>query len=102
YEVVAKTRYDGYDTLAVATFISKGKGKGFELTIIDQKGTTGAHPLFELVNNKPSIRLYSNMVTEYVVDVIYTKYLGSASNIERTNSQIKQMSDNITLQVDRI
>ncbi|MBF0793430.1 hypothetical protein [Mammaliicoccus lentus] len=102
YEVVAKARYDGYDTLAVATFISKGKGKGFELTIIDQKGTTGAHPLFELVNNKPSISLYSNMVTEYVVDVIYTKYLGSASNIERTNSQIKQMSDNITLQVDRI
>lgn len=102
YEVVAKARYDGYDTLAVATFISKGKGKGFELTIIDQKGTTGVHPLFELVNNKPSISVYSNMVTEYTIDVIYTKYLGSASNIERTNSQIKQMSDNITLSVDKL
>ncbi|QSN68394.1 hypothetical protein JTZ62_04355 [Mammaliicoccus sciuri] len=102
YEVVAKARYDGYDTLAVATFISKGKGKGFELTIIDQKGTTGVHPLFELVNNKPSISVYSNMVTEYTIDVIYTKYLGSASNIERTNSQIKQVSDNITLSVDRL
>lgn len=102
YEVVAKARYDGYDTLAVATFISKGKGKGFELTIIDQKGTTGVHPLFELVNNKPSISVYSNMVTEYTIDVIYTKYLGSASNIERTNSQIKQMSDNITLSVDKV
>lgn len=102
YEVVAKARYDGYDTLAVATFISKGKGKGFELTIINQKGTTGVHPLFELVNGKPSISVYSNMVTEYTIDVIYTKYLGSASNIERTNSQIKQMSDNITLSVDRL
>ncbi|MEB6232624.1 synaptonemal complex protein 1 [Mammaliicoccus sciuri] len=102
YEVVAKTRYDGYDTLAVATFISKGKDKGFELTIIDQKGITGVHPLFELVNNKPSISVYSNMATEYTIDVIYTKYLGSASNIERTNSQIKQMSDNITLSVDRL
>lgn len=102
YEVVAKARYDGYDTLAVATFISKGKGKGFELTIINQKGTTGVHPLFELVNGKPSISVYSNMVTEYIIDVIYTKYLGSASNIERTNSQIKQMSDNITLSVDRL
>lgn len=102
YEVVAKARYDGYDTLAVATFISKGKGKGFELTIIDQKGTTGVHPLFELVNGKPSISVYSNMDTEYTIDVIYTKYLGSASNIERTNSQIKQMSDNITLSVDKL
>ena len=102
YEVVAKARYDGYDTLAVATFISKGKGKGFELTIIDQKGTTGVHPLFELVNKKPSISVYSSMVTEYTIDVIYTKYLGSASNIERTNSQIKQMSDNITLSVDKV
>ncbi|WP_323705855.1 carbohydrate binding domain-containing protein [Mammaliicoccus sciuri] len=102
YEVVAKTRYDGYETLAVATYISKGKGKGFDLTIIDEKGTTGAHPLFGIANNKPNITLYSSMVTQYTVDVIYTKYMGSASNIERTNSQIKQVSDNITLSVDKV
>ena len=102
YEVVAKTRYDGYETLAVATYISKGKGKGFDLTIIDEKGTTGAHPLFGIANNKPNITLYSSMVTQYTVDVIYTKYMGSASNIQRTNSQIKQVSDNITLSVDKV
>ncbi|WP_239704833.1 carbohydrate binding domain-containing protein [Mammaliicoccus sp. E-M24] len=102
YEVVAKTRYNGYETLAVATYISKGKGKGFELTIIDEKGTTGAHPLFGIANNKPNITLYSSMATQYTVDVIYTKYMGSASNIERTNSQIKQVSDNITLSIDKV
>ncbi|WP_239740258.1 hypothetical protein [Mammaliicoccus sp. P-M59] len=99
YEVVAKNNTLSSENVAVATFISKGKGKGFELTEIDNKGTATNHPRFVLNNGKPAITLYGTTTTEQSVSVIYTKYLGSASNIERTNSQIKQLSDNITLSV---
>lgn len=102
YEVVAKNATLTAENVTIATFISKGNGKGFELTEIDSKGTATNHPKFTLEKNKPSITLHGDTTSEQKVDVIYTKYLGSASNIERTNSQIKQMSDNITLQVDRI
>lgn len=102
YEVVAKNNTLTSENVAVATFISKGKGKGFELTEIDNKGTATNHPRFVLNNGKPAIALYGTTSTNQSVSVIYTKYLGSASTIERTNSQIKQMSDNITLQVDKL
>lgn len=102
YEVVAKNSTLSSENVAVATFISKGKGKGFELTEIENKGTATNHPRFVLSNGKPSITLYGTTTSNQNVDVIYTKYLGSTSNIERTNSQIKQMSDNITLSVDRL
>lgn len=102
YEVVAKNATLTAENVTIATFISKGNGKGFELTEIDSKGTATNHPKFTLEKNKPAITLHGNTTSNQKVDVIYTKYLGSASNIERTNSQIKQMSDNITLQVDKI
>lgn len=102
YEVVAKNNTLSSENVAVATFISKGKGKGFELTEIENKGTATNHPRFVLNNGKPAIALYGATTTNQNVSIIYTKYLGSASNIERTNSQIKQLSDNITLSVDRL
>ncbi len=102
YEVVAKNSTLSSENVAVATFISKGKDKGFELTEIENKGTATNHPRFVLNNGKPAITLYGTTSSNQNVDVIYTKYLGSASNIERTNSQIKQVSDNITLSVDKV
>lgn len=102
YEVVAKNNTLSSENVAVATFISKGKGKGFELTEIENKGTATNHPRFVLNNGKPAITLYGTTTSNQNVSVIYTKYLGSASNIERTNSQIKQLSDEITLEVNKI
>ncbi|QYG29984.1 hypothetical protein K0O13_07700 [Mammaliicoccus sciuri] len=102
YEVVAKNNTLTSENVAVATFISKGKDKGFELTEIDNKGTATNHPRFVLNNGKPAIALYGTTSTDQNVSVIYTKYLGSASNIERTKSQIKQLSDNISLEVKKI
>lgn len=102
YEVVAKNNTLSSENVAVATFISKGKGKGFELTEIENKGTATNHPRFVLNNGKPAITLYGTTTTDQSISVIYTKYLGSASNIERTNSQIKQLSDEITLEVNKI
>ncbi|WP_204256793.1 hypothetical protein [Mammaliicoccus sciuri] len=102
YEVVAKNNTLSSENVAVATFISKGKGKGFELTEIDNKGSATNHPRFVLNNGKPAITLYGTTTSNQSVSIIYTKYLGSASNIERTNSQIKQLSDEITLEVNKI
>lgn len=102
YEVVAKNATLTSENVTIATFISKGNGKGFELTEIDSKGTATNHPKFTLEKNKPAITLHGDTTSEQKVDVIYTKYLGSASTIQTTNSKIEQVSDNITLQVDKI
>lgn len=102
YEVVAKNATLTTENVTIAIFISKGNGKGFELTEIDSKGTATNHPKFTLEKNKPAITLHGDTTSEQKVDVIYTKYLGSASTIQTANSKIEQVSDNITLQVDKI
>lgn len=103
YEVAAKTKSNTVETLAIALFTSKGVGKGFDLTVLDEKGTNGIHPAFELKNNKyPAIKTYQPQSSSTEIEVIYTKYLGTETNIQRTNSKIEQLADNITLEVKEV
>lgn len=103
YEVTAKTRSNTTVTGATALFTSKGTGKGFNLTIIDEKGTNTVHPLFELnERGKPTINLYQSYSRTADIDVIYTKYLGTTTNYERLDSKIDQTSNNITLEVKEL
>lgn len=103
YEVVAKTKNVAEETLSVALFTSKGVGKGFDLTILDEKGTVGRHPAFELKNNRnPAIKTYQVQSSPVDIDVIYTKYLGTETNLQRVNSKIEQAADTISLEVKEL
>lgn len=100
YEVTAKSKSNTTVTGATALFTSNGVGRGFNLTVLDEKGTNTVHPLFEINNQgKPSINIYQSYSREVEVDVIYTKYLGTSTTYERLNSKIEQTSNNISLEV---
>ncbi|HEC2240684.1 TPA: hypothetical protein R1960_000817 [Staphylococcus delphini] len=103
YEVTARTRNNSTATSTTAIFTSKGVGRGFELTILDEKGTTGIHPKFELKNNSiPAINTYGNYSSTTIIDVIYTKYLGTETNIQKVNSKIEQAADSINIEVKEL
>ncbi|EMV3069517.1 hypothetical protein AACG64_000197 [Staphylococcus pseudintermedius] len=103
YEVTARTRNNAITTSATAIFTSKGVGRGFDLTILDEKGTNGIHPKFELKGNKtPAINTYGYFNAPVTIDVIYTKYLGTETNIQKVNSKIEQAADSINIEVKEL
>src|SRR5699024_6464867 len=99
YEVTARSQAID-DSLGVYVLNSKGKGKGWELETLEEKGTTGKHPSLKLHNGLPVIGTKNSSTTD-VVDVIYTKYAGSFTNLSKTNSMIEQKADEIELGVNR-
>lgn len=99
YEVTARSQAID-DSLGVYILNSKGKGKGWELETLEEKGTTGKHPNLKLHNGLPVIGTKNSSTTD-VVDVIYTKYAGSFTNLSKTNSMIEQKADEIELGVSR-
>ena len=99
YEIAVQRKGDD-SSLYAAVFSSLGKGKGWEKTELEVKGQTGTHP--ELYAEDGNIRLRTMGGTSTQdMEVIYTKYIGSFTNMKRVSSQIKQESDNILLEVER-
>src|SRR5699024_4501373 len=100
YEVTAKTRGEN-DSLLVAILNSKGQGNGFDLEVLEEKGTTGLHPKVVMAGKIPTITTHGG-TGNYTIDVIYTKYAGSFTNLSKTNSMIEQKADVITSRVANI
>lgn len=98
YEVTAHSVIlDG--SLLVAVLDSKGKGKGWNLEILEEKGTTGSHPRIYFSGDYPAITKWGTG-TKSEVQVVYTKYAGSFTNLSKTNSMIEQKADEITSRVE--
>src|SRR5699024_1814639 len=100
YEVTARSQALN-DSLGVYILNSKGKGNGWELETLEEKGTTGKHPSVKLHNGLPVIGTKNSSTTEKV-DVIYTKYAGSFTNLSKTNSMIEQKADQINARVSNL
>lgn len=100
YEITAHTSSVS-DSLVVAILNSKGKGKGWDLEILEEKGTTGSHPRIYFSGSSPAITKWTT-TTKSEVQVIYTKYAGSFTNLSKTNSMIEQKADVITSRVANI
>lgn len=100
YEVTARSQALN-DSLGVYILNSKGKGNGWELETLEEKGTTGKHPNLKLHNGLPVIGTKNSSTTEKV-DVIYTKYAGSFTNLSKTNSMIEQKADEINSRVSNL
>lgn len=103
YEVTIQT--DGMeDSLAVGVLSSKGKNKGWDLQILERKGSTGKHPNLYLYNSGKNVAVKpyedndTNPTTTF--NIIYTKYAGTFSNVNWTKSHIEQTASDITLSVD--
>ena len=99
YEVTARSQALS-DSLGVYILNSQGKGKGWELETLEEKGTTGKHPSVKLHNGIPVIGTKNSSTTD-VVDVIYTKYAGSFTNLSKTSSMIEQKADEINSEVKK-
>ena len=99
YEIAAQRTGDD-SSLYAAVFSSLGKGNGWEKTELEVKGQTGSHP--ELYTAGGNIRLRTMGTSSMQgMEVIYTKYVGSFTNVSRVNSQIEQRADSILLEVER-
>src|SRR5699024_4868244 len=66
-----------------------------------EKGTTGSHPRIYFSGSSPAITKWTT-TTKSEVQVIYTKYAGSFTNLSKTNSMIEQKVDSITSRVANI
>lgn len=100
YEITAHSVIlDG--SLTVAVLNSKGKGKGWDLEMLEEKGTTGSHPRIYFSGAYPAITKWGTGAKSEV-QVIYTKYAGSFTNLSKTNSMIEQKSDSIISRVANI
>lgn len=99
YEVTAHSVIlDG--SLLVAVLNSKGKGKGWDLEILEEKGTTGSHPRVYFSGSYPAITKWSTGAKSEV-QVIYTKYAGSFTNLSKTSSMIEQKAEEINSEVKK-
>ena len=100
YEVTAR-RTTNSDTLFVAVFNSRGTGKGWDREILEQKGSTSWHPeIYSTAGGDIRVRLYGGS-TAYEVEVVYTKYAGSFTNLSKTSSMIEQKADEINSEVKK-
>ena len=100
YEVTAHTPSVS-DSLLVTVLNSKGKGKGWDVETLEEKGTTGSHPRIYFSGSYPAVTKWST-TTKSEVQVVYTKYAGSFTNLSKTNSMIEQKADVITSRVANI
>lgn len=100
YEVTAR-RATSDETLFVAVFNSRGRGKGWEREILERKGSTSWHPeVYNTAGGDIRIRTYGTP-DKYKMQVVYTKYAGAFTNLSKTNSMIEQRADEIELGVNR-
>src|SRR5699024_3844262 len=72
YEITAHTPSVS-NSLVVAVLNSKGKGKGWDMETLEEKGTTGSHPRIYFSGSSPAITKWTT-TTKSEVQVIYTKY----------------------------
>src|SRR5699024_11784183 len=100
YEITGRTSSIS-DSLVVAVLNSKGKGNGWDLEILEEKGTTGSHPRIYMSGSYPAVTKWTT-TTKSEVQVIYTKYAGSFTNLSKTNSMIEQKADEINARVANI
>ena len=100
YEVTAR-RTSNSNTLFVAVFNSRGTGKGWDREILEQKGSTSWHPeIYSTSGGDIRVRLYGGS-TAYEVEVVYTKYAGSFTNLSKTSSMIEQKAEEINSEVKK-
>lgn len=99
YEVTAHTP-SLESSLAIVVLNSKGKGKGWDMTTLEEKGVTGRHPRIYFSSGKPAIKSWGD-TTKNVVEVVYTKYAGSFTNLSKTSSMIEQKADEINSEVKK-
>lgn len=100
YEVTAR-RTTNSNTLFVAVFNSRGTGNGWDREILEQKGSTSWHPeVYNTAGGDIRVRLYGGS-TAYEVEVVYTKYAGSFTNLSKTSSMIEQKADEINSEVSK-
>ena len=100
YEVTAR-RTSNSNTLFVAVFNSRGTGKGWDREILEQKGSTSWHPeIYNTSGGDIRVRLYGGS-TAYEVEVVYTKYAGSFTNLSKTSSMIEQKAEEINSEVSK-
>src|SRR5699024_181674 len=76
-------------------------GKGWDMETLEEKGTTGSHPRIYFSGSYPAITKWTT-TAKSEVQVIYTKYAGSFTNLSKTNSMIEQKADVITSRVANI
>src|SRR5699024_2906915 len=100
YEITGRTSSIS-DSLVVAVLNSKGKGNGWDLEILEEKGTTGSHPRIYMSGSYPAVTKWTT-TTKSEVQVIYTKYAGSFTNLSKTNSMIEQKADEINARVSNL
>ena len=101
YEVTVRRKTND-DTLFVGIFNSRGKGKGWDREILEQKGSTSWHPeVYNTAGGDIRLRTYGSGSTKYAMEVVYTKYAGSFTNLSKTSSMIEQKADEINSEVKK-
>ena len=99
YEVTGHTSSIA-GSLVVAILNSKGKGKGWDLEILEEKGTTGSHPRIYMSGSYPAVTKWTT-AAKSEIQIIYTKYAGSFTNLSKTSSMIEQKADEINSEVKK-
>lgn len=100
YEVAVR-RATSDASLFVAVFNSKGLGKGWDREILEQKGSTSWHPeVYNTAGGDIRLRTYGTP-DKYKMQVVYTKYAGSFTNLSKTSSMIEQKADEINSEVKK-
>lgn len=101
YEVTVRRKTND-DTLFVGIFNSRGKGNGWDREILEQKGSTSWHPeVYNTSSGDVRLRTYGSGSTKYAMEVVYTKYAGSFTNLSKTSSMIEQKADEINSEVKK-